>query len=51
MSCALFKLDLFVRAVLGTDFVLLIDRFCYAFFLFSPCHHLTCRVLKCNAIS
>ena len=28
MSCALFKLELFVKVVLDTGFVLLIDRFC-----------------------
>ena len=33
VSYALFNLELFVRAVLDTDFVLLIDRFCYAFYL------------------
>ena len=36
VSCALFKFELFVRVVLGTDFCF-VNRFCYAFYLIQSC--------------
>ena len=52
MSCALFKFELFVRDVLDTDFVFVNWLILLCFLLDSVlCHVLTCRVLKCNAIS
>ena len=51
MSCALFQFELFVRVVLGTVFVFVIDILLSFLFDSILRHFLTCKVFNLNAIS